>query len=214
MKTRTKFVFLMHPKEFKREKAATGRLTHLCLANSQIHMGIGFDDDSAVQQLIRDPQNYPVLVYPGPAARNISAGGLAHDEIGERTLLVLLLDATWNCARKMLRLSPSLQALPRIMFNGGRASRFLIKQQPQVGCLSTLETTHEVLLALEHAGFDRYPDRDQLLDLFSRMQEVQMRCASDPNRGGYRHRPYKAPQDRTITVGRRGARRNRYLGSS
>jgi len=62
MDTQTKFVFLMHPKEFKREKAATGRLTHLCLANSEIHMGIGFDDDAPVQRLIDDPGNYPVLV--------------------------------------------------------------------------------------------------------------------------------------------------------
>ena len=40
MKTRTRFVFLMHPKEFKQEKAATGRLTHLCLVRSEVHKGI------------------------------------------------------------------------------------------------------------------------------------------------------------------------------
>ncbi len=34
METRTRFVFLMHPKEYKHEKAATGRLTHLCLRRS------------------------------------------------------------------------------------------------------------------------------------------------------------------------------------
>jgi len=44
MSTRTRFVFLMHPKEFKQEKAATGRLTHLCLANSEIQMGSAFDE--------------------------------------------------------------------------------------------------------------------------------------------------------------------------
>ena len=44
METRTRFVFLTHPKEFKQEKAGTGRLTHLCLANSEVHMGVGFDD--------------------------------------------------------------------------------------------------------------------------------------------------------------------------
>ena len=43
---------MMHPKEFKHEKAGTGRLTHLCLANSELHMGIGFDNDAAVQTLI------------------------------------------------------------------------------------------------------------------------------------------------------------------
>src|ERR1041385_4837203 len=72
METRTKFVFLMHPKEFKQEKASTGRLTHLCLAASEIHVGIAFEADEAVQQLIADPKNYPVLLYPGEHARNLS----------------------------------------------------------------------------------------------------------------------------------------------
>mgnify|MGYP001544593586 FL=1 len=48
MPTATRFVFLMHPKEFKQEKAATGRLTHLCLPNSELHVGIGFDGDETV----------------------------------------------------------------------------------------------------------------------------------------------------------------------
>ena len=73
---RTKFVFLMHPKEFKQEKAGTGRLTHLCLTGSEIHMGIGFDDHEAVQELLADPQFFPVLLYPGEQAHNISHGGL------------------------------------------------------------------------------------------------------------------------------------------
>jgi len=40
MATRTKLVFLMHPKEFKDQRTGTGRLTHLCLADSELHMGI------------------------------------------------------------------------------------------------------------------------------------------------------------------------------
>ncbi|MCX6945278.1 MAG: DTW domain-containing protein, partial [Opitutales bacterium] len=82
MPTRTRFVFLMHPKEFKREKAATGRLTHLCLPNSVLHMGLGFDADEAVQALIRDPRHYPVLLYPGADARNLSTGGLTAADLG------------------------------------------------------------------------------------------------------------------------------------
>ncbi|MBC7369847.1 MAG: DTW domain-containing protein, partial [Undibacterium sp.] len=77
MPTRTRFVFLMHPKEFKHEKAGTGRLTHLCLADSEIHMGLNFDTHEAVQELIADPANFPVLVYPGPTARNLTTGALA-----------------------------------------------------------------------------------------------------------------------------------------
>lgn len=211
MATRTKFVFLMHPKEFKKEKASTGRLTHLCLADSVIHMGIGFDDAAEVQALIADPQNFPVLLYPGTEAKNLSTGGLAASDLAGRRLVVFLLDATWSCARKMLRLSPSLQRLPRIMFTPTGRSRYVIKQQPQDGCLSTLEATHELLLALERSGLDHYPLPTQLLGLFDRMQEFQIRCAADPTRGGYRRQPYSDPGERAAPQGRSGARRSRYL---
>ena len=66
----------------------------------------------------------------------------------------------------MLRSSPSLQRLPRVMITPSAPSRYVIKQQPHAGCLSTLEATHELLVALERAGLDRYPLPDQLLDLF------------------------------------------------
>lgn len=210
MPTRTKFVLLMHPKEFKREKAGTGRLTHLCLPSSEIHMGVEFDTHEPVQALLRDPANYPVLLYPGATARNLSNGELSADELGGRRLVVILLDATWSCARKMLRLSPSLQALPRIMFTPAAPSRYVIKQQPQEGCLSTLEATHETLLALARSGLDDYPLPDQLVNLFTRMQDYQIRCASDPERSGYRRKAYSAPETRG---GPRGAsaRRSNYL---
>src|SRR6187402_228977 len=77
MPTRTKFVFLMHPYEFKRVKAGTGRLTHLCLAESELHMGEEFDGHEAVQTLIHDPANFPVLLYPRRDARDLSRGELS-----------------------------------------------------------------------------------------------------------------------------------------
>ena len=211
METRTKVLYLMHPKEFKREKAGTGRLTHLCMANSELHMGVGFDDHVAVQRLINDPGYFPVLLYPGATARNLSKGEVVASDLGDRRLLVLLLDGTWRGARKMLRVSPSLQRLPRVMFNAGVPSRFVIKQQPQVGCLSTLEATHELLLALVRSGLDEYSDPEQLLALFGRMQDFQIRCAADPTRGGYRHQPYGNPGDRTPAAGGRRARQSLFL---
>ena len=211
MDTRTKFLYLMHPKEFKREKAGTGRLAHLCLSNSEIHMGVEFDDHAAVQRWINDSNYFPVLAYPGVTARNLSKGDLVASDLGDRRLLIVLLDATWTGSRKMLRVSPSLQRLPRVMFNAGVQSRFVIKQQPQVGCLSTLEATHELLVALERSGLDQYPDPTQLLALFERMQDFQIRCAADPARSGYRHQPYGKPEDRIATTGRRRARRSIYL---
>jgi len=209
IETRTRFVFLMHPKEYKQEKAATGRLTHLCLAGSQIQVGIGFDEHEEVQSLLNDPGLYPVLLYPGKTARNLTTGQLAPADLGGRQLTVFLLDATWSLGKKMLRLSPSLQRLPRLMFTPQSPSRYVIKQQPQEGCLSTLEATHELLGALERSGLDRYERPTQLLSLFDRMQEFQIRCALDPARPGYRRQPYSQPGERQPLQGRSGARRSR-----
>lgn len=199
METRTRFVFLQHPKEFKEEKAGTGRLTHLCLPNSELHMGKSFEADPAVQKLVADPANHCVLLYPGVQARNLSRQPLADADLAGRRLVVFLLDATWSGARKILRLTPTLQRLPRVMFTPAAPSRYVIKQQPHEGCLSTLESVHELLAVLERSGLDRYPDPTRLLGIFQRMQDFQLRCAADPNRPGYRRQPYSAPGDRRPT---------------
>lgn len=215
MPTRTRFVFLMSPKEFKEEKAGTGRLTHLCLPNSELHMGKGFDGDEAVQALLADPRNHCVLLYPGREAFNLStepASELSNftARLQEKMLVVFLLDATWGGARKLLRLSPSLQRLPRIMFTPATPSRYIIKQQPQPGCLSTLEAVHELLLVLERSGLDHYPDPAQLLTVFQRLQDFQIKCAADPNRPGYRRQPYSDPATRKFPR-TEGNRRENFL---
>jgi DTW domain-containing protein YfiP len=217
METRTRFVFLMHPKEFKQEKAATGRLTHLCLARSEVHMGVEFDEHEAVQGLIEDPANACVLLYPGYEALNLSEVGAnsapdvrfaaLQKDLQQRTLVVFLLDATWALGRKMLKLSASLQRLRRIMFTPSAPSRYVIKQQPHTGCLSTLEATHELLSALARAGLDRYALPEQLLTVFHRMQDFQLHCAADPARAGYRRRAYKAPAERVAFRGKGADRR-------
>jgi DTW domain-containing protein len=222
METRTRFMFLMHPKEYKQEKAGTGRLTQLCLPHSSLHMGKTFDQNDEVQALLCDRRYYPVLLYPGREALNLSEIGKRDSgeaarfrtfsqELGQRTLLVVILDATWSGARKMLRLSPSLQVLTRIMFTPQSPSRYVIKQQPQDGCLSTLEATHELLTVLERAGLDRYAEPALLLGIFQQMQDFQIGCASDPARVGYRHRSYTKRVDRLPARGRSATRRENFL---
>lgn len=191
MATATRFLILMHPKELKRVKLGTGRLTHLCLANSEIRVGIGFDADRALQAALADPGRAPALLFPGPGAADLSAGAPPLADLGGRALLVVILDGTWSLARKMLRASPSLQRLPRIAIRPSAPSRYAIKRQPHPGCLSTLEAIHEALLALERAGLDRYPEPDQLLGLFARMQALQLAFAANPEIG--RRRPGAGP---------------------
>ncbi|WP_438483021.1 tRNA-uridine aminocarboxypropyltransferase [Oleiharenicola lentus] len=201
MPSRTKFVFLMHPYEFKRIKANTGRLTHLCLADSELHIGISFDEHDKVQALINDPQNYPVLLYPSREARDLSKGELHAEDFAGKRLVVFLLDATWRLVRPMLRTSLTLQRLPCIMFSNAAPSRYVIKRQPEPGCLSTLEATHELLLALDRSGLDHYAQPTQLLEVFQRMQDFQIRCTAENKRLGIsrytrRTRPEGPPMPR------------------
>ena len=174
METRTRIVLLMHPKEWRREKCATGRLTCLNLANSEIIPGLAFDMNPRFRELVDDPANYPVLLYPGPKAYNLSEGGFPASELGDRRLVVFLIDSTWSCSTAVLRASPGLLELPQVKFLPREPSRFVIKRQPRPYCLSTIEATHEILLALEEAGLDDYPDKKRLLAAFDAMQRIQI----------------------------------------
>ncbi len=175
METRTRIVLLMHPKEFRHQKCTTGRLTCLNLGNSEIIQGINFDDDARFRSLIDDPSNYPVLLYPGERAMSISRGQFPASAVGHRQLVVFLIDATWHCSRTVVRHSPSLMGLPRLVIEPASPSRFRIKRQPSPWCLSTIEAAHELLLALEAGGLDVYPDKTRLLGAFNAMQDFQVR---------------------------------------
>ena len=214
METRTKFVFLMHPYEHKRVKANTGRLTHLSLRHSELYLGISFDEHEAVQALINDPQNFPVLLYPGHGARDLSKGELAAADFAGRRLVVFLLDATWRLVRPMFRTSLSLQRLPRIMFSNAAPSRYVIKRQPEPGCLSTLEATHELLLALDRSGLDRYAQPEQLLDLFHRMQGFQIRCTAENARRDDRRKGPRVTEARPSLAVETGPKRRRIFPST
>jgi DTW domain-containing protein YfiP len=175
MPTRTRIVLLMHPKEHRHVKCNTGRLTHLNLANSEIIPGLRFDDHPRVRALVDDPGNRAMLLYPGKDALRLGPDAFPEAVRAGRRLVEFLIDATWHDARASARQNPGLLALPRLAIEPRAPSRYTIKRQPAPWCLSTLEATHELLLALEAAGLDEYPDKGRLLAAFDAMQEYQIR---------------------------------------
>jgi DTW domain-containing protein YfiP len=109
----------------------------------------------------------------------------------------------------MLRDSLTLQALPKVMFTNAAPSRYKIKRQPEPGCLSTLEAVHELLLALDRAGLDRYTLPTQLLDLFERMQEIQIRRTAENRALGIRRHAPKPKRTTPLPPTPPGSRRRR-----
>lgn len=223
---RTKIVLLMHEKEWRRQKCATGRLACLNLAGSEIIPGLGFDDNPRVRELLADPAKRCVLLYPGDDAIDLSSEPFPAQALGLETgpaqglnqgliqgsnqcsnqgpnlvtgkhLVVFIIDATWSCSRAVLRASPGLLDLPRLMFKPQEKSRWIIKKQPADWCLSTIEAIHELLLALEAVGLDNYPDKERLLAVFAAMQAYQLDRAS----AGYNpRRKTKKSQRRQSTI--------------
>ena len=52
--TNTKFVILMHPKEFKKVKNNTGYLTKKSLSNSELFIGINFSNNNRINEIIAE----------------------------------------------------------------------------------------------------------------------------------------------------------------
>lgn len=178
------FVILIHPKE-NRKRVGTGRLCHLCIRNSELIAGIDFSGDARVREILADPTKWPVVLYPGPNATDIGeAGGatLAASVPAGRQLVIFVIDGSWACARKMLRLSANLRALPQIRFNPPSRSIYQIRRQPKDLCLSSLEAMHFVIEYLNGtARWRSEPGHENLLEVFRLMIAQQLAFVVHPD---------------------------------
>jgi len=175
--TQAKFVILMHPKEFKKTKNGTGRLTHLSLPNSELYIDVDFSEHSAINALIDNRDNLCYVLYPGEKRINLNTQKI--DAQGKQ-IVIFIIDSTWACSVKMLRVSRNLQTLPRVSFTHSKTSQFLIKEQPEEYCLSTIESTLTVLELLQEQGIEKIEKGafEAFLNPFKAMVEYQIGCAS------------------------------------
>lgn len=180
----------MHPMEAKKEKMGTGRISLAMLTNSQMIMGVDFTEDEEVNALINDPANYCMTMYPGQNSINVSDHDVTplknlFDQ--KKNIIVFLIDGTWPCAKKMMRLSKNIKALPRVSFTAKHTSIFEIKEQPADYCLSTLESIHFFIQECNRRGIEETQKaEDQMIEVFKAMIDFQMKCALDPSISSYK----------------------------
>lgn len=181
IKTKTKFVVLMHTHEFKKVKNGTGHFTYLSLANSELYVDVSFAKHKAVNTLLEDKNNNCYVLYPGEDSIVLNDNPLSYD--GKQTV-IFLIDSTWHNAKKLLRDSPNIQALPKVSFTHTKASGFKIKEQPMELCLSTIESTFCVLELLTLQGNESLSasELDGFLEPFRKMVEYQVKCTTLENK--------------------------------
>ena len=176
----------MHPREFKRQRVGTGRVTRKSLLNSQIFVGVDFTQHDALNAVLNDATYLPLLLFPGETAIPAASDEM-HATLQGRNLAIIILDATWSSARKMLRLSENLQQLKRISFEPSDLSRFVIKRQPTAYCLSTIEAVYRLLEIFERRGVEKLQGKHAtLMQTLDAMVDFQLRCAADPNLPSHR----------------------------
>ena len=186
--TNTKFIILMHPKEFRKTKNGTGHMTNNSLENCELHVGIDFTNHKRVNELLNDKNYEPYVLYPDINSIKLNTQKLP----SEKKALVFIIDSTWPCSKKMLRLSTNLQNLKKISFEHDKSSQFKIKTQPNQYCLSTIESTLCVLEQLNNHNIENISSKslEKFLTPFEEMVKYQVKCAFDENDIRYKI-PYK-----------------------
>lgn len=163
--TQTRVVVLQHPREAD-VAINTARIAALCLPSSSVHVGVDFENDREVNELLSDPSRPPILLWPGEDARD-----LATDPPPSPVTLVVV-DGTWWQARKLVKLNPRLASLPRYAFTPPRPSDYRIRREPAEHCVSTIEALALALGFLEgcEGGFE------PMLAPFRTMVDRQIDC--------------------------------------
>ena len=184
IETATRVVILQHPRE-RDMPIGTARMASLCLPASELHVGVRWDDSVPLARALGDPARPPILLYPGPGARDI----LRDPPPGAVTLVVV--DGTWSQAKTVVRDNPVLRALPRYAFATPEPSQYRIRREPHAEYVSTIEALMHVLGVLEGepARFRR------LLDPLRAMVDTQLACQARSPRRRVRHpRPAHPPR--------------------
>lgn len=177
--TNTKFVILMHPKEYKKTKNGTGHFTNKSLNNSEIFIGIDFTNHKKINKILNDKDNECFILYPGEKSIKLNEESIKT----KKDIVLFIIDSTWACSKKMLRESKNLKNLRKVSFKSTKLSEFKIKEQPASYCLSTIESTQYILELLNNHSLENI-DKNSLEAFtkpFTKMVDYQLNCLEEKN---------------------------------
>ena len=157
---------LQHRREH-RHALGTARLLRLGLASVHVHV-LDLQGKGGVSTPVALPEGAGLL-YPSADARDLAT--LAEEE---RPTHLVVIDGTWAHAHQICRDNPWLSGLPRYGLSPSEGSRYRIRTEPRLECLSTVESVVAALRCLQ-------PDLEgtEMLDsAFDRMIDAQIAASA------------------------------------
>jgi len=148
-----RFFLLVHPQELAKP-TNTGHLLLTGLPGSEYAAWSRVEPPVTLLERLVEPGWRPYLLFPEDAVQAavevVAADQLWQDCSSSLSLpqprpLFILLDGTWQQARKMYRQSPYLQRLPLVSLSPAQASQYHLRRNLQAGHLSTAEVAAELL---------------------------------------------------------------------
>jgi DTW domain-containing protein YfiP len=192
----THVLILQHPNERRKRNLSTTPLLQLALKNVSVKVGYEFDESA-----LEPYQNLqPLLLYPSEDAIVLSSDEDLRHETSQllpnhEHLLLILVDGTWNEAKRILRESPRLvdQCRTVCFRDVNEISMYdVLRKEPQSHCLSTLEACGKALQYLEKDRANHLQETlHQLLRAHVKAHLVNKRKMEQQpryvNRGGGKH---------------------------
>jgi DTW domain-containing protein YfiP len=154
--TRTEFLILQHIYEAQRP-SNTGRLVALAMPNSRIipcgggtRIGLSPVDD----EFLRVPGTW--LLWPDGTGTQSDMSDLTQPD------RVVVIDATWQQARRLYSSMPVLRALPRLVLPEPKQYRDRLREQHRSDGMSTLEAVAAAVAKIE--GIETAKPLEKLYD--------------------------------------------------
>ncbi|OEF26100.1 tRNA-uridine aminocarboxypropyltransferase [Vibrio rumoiensis] len=158
---------LTHPNELNRA-TNTGKLLTQSLANCTVHIWDRVHPPAALLEQIKHQPTY--VLFPSDDAFAVSSITIQDNQQSDAVEpLFIILDSTWQEAKKMLNKSPWLAALPKVMLHTSNDSHYSLRRNQTTGHLCTCEVGMALLQ-------QREPQRDvtplqQYFELFLAVYE-------------------------------------------
>lgn len=139
--SKVNIALLLHPNEVNRS-TNTGKLVSSCLNCCTEFTWDRVSPPEALLALISGDNYAPILLFPSDRSSLLGEESLS---TLSKPPLFIILDATWQEAKKMVRQSPWLRTLPTMQLQPKTLSTYSLRRNQESGNLCTCETAAELL---------------------------------------------------------------------